>query len=409
MVADRARSLPDDPGTIRPAVRVVDRIPGYLFVRSERYDRGIAAKLRSVGLGRWNPTRRAWRFPDTEPVRIALEARFPELAAGQGTPTGQEPISGTVGSGRKGSERKGSEGTHARSNGPAKDPLGSDRDAEERPALDVLEAVAQELVLRGFARRSRKVYLHQVRRFLGELDGRVDEVGFGEVRNYLAELVQTHGVSRSYHNQAISALKFLFDRVLGRFEPMENLPRPRKETRLPIVLSRTEVHSLLAAVTNLKHRAALTMAYSSGLRVGEVVRLRPEDLDTDRWLVFVRGAKGRKDRYSLLSRKAVAAVRRFRPEVGGPVWLFPGARPGRHLSERTVQHVMRRARETAGINKHATVHTLRHSFATHLLEAGTDLRYIQEILGHSSPKTTQIYTHVRADKLVRIRSPLDDD
>jgi site-specific recombinase XerD len=269
--------------------------------------------------------------------------------------------------------------------------------------------VARELVLRGYARRSRKVYLHHVRRFLDELDGGLDEAGSEQVRNYLAELVQTHRVSRSYHNQAISALKFLFDRVPGRFEAIEELPRPRKETRLPIVLSRSEVKSLLEAVANPKHRAALTMAYSSGLRVGEVVRLRPEDLDTDRWLLFVRGAKGRKDRYSLLSRKAVAAVRRFRPEAGGPAWLFPGARPGRHLSERTLQHVMRRARDKAGITKNATMHTLRHSFATHLLEAGTDLRFIQEILGHSSPKTTQIYTHVRADTLVRIRSPLDDD
>ncbi len=189
---------------------------------------------------------------------------------------------------------------------------------------------------------------------------------------------------------------------------MEDLTRPRKATRLPVVLSRAEVVALLEAVANRKHCAALTMAYSSGLRVGEVVRLRTEDLDADRGLVFVRGAKGRKDRYSILSRKALAAVRRFRPAEGGPAGLFPGARSGRHLSERTLQHVMRRARLEAGINKTATVHTLRHSFATHLLEAGTDLRYIQEILGHSSPRTTQIYTHVRADHLVRIRSPLDD-
>ncbi len=388
----------------RPAVSVVDRIPGYVFVRSQRYDRRIAAELRSVGAGRWDATRRAWRFPDTETVRIALEARFPELAAGQPARAERESTGRRAPSARIGSLS----GAPRRCRSPASR-APRDGSAGESDTLDPLEAVARELILRGYARRSQKVYVHHVRRFLGELDGRLDEAGSEQVRDYLAELVQTHRVSRSYHNQAISALKFLFDQVLGRFEEIEELPRPRKETRLPIVLSRSEVKSLLKAVTSAKHRAALTMAYSSGLRVGEVVRLRPEDLDTDRWLVFVRGGKGRKDRYSLLSRKAVAVVRRFRPEAGGPAWLFPGARPGRHLSERTLQHVMRRARDKAGITKHATMHTPRHSFATHLLEAGTDLRYTQEILGHSSPKTTQIYTHVRADTLVRIRSPLDDD
>lgn len=183
-------------------------------------------------------------------------------------------------------------------------------------------------------------------------------------------------------------------------------PRP-KERRLPTVLSAEEVRRLLAAVDNPKHLALLMLLYSAGLRAGEVVRLRVEDIDDDRGLVHVARGKGRKDRYTLLSTVARAAIAdyrlRFRP---GP-WLFPGNRPGHHLSTRSLQKIVARARARAGITKRLTAHTLRHSFATHLLEAGIDLRYIQELLGHASSRTTEIYTHVSNRELSRIRSPLD--
>jgi site-specific recombinase XerD len=344
------------------AVRVIERSNGEVFIRVDPYHAPTIAKLRSVSTGRWDGTRRAWRFPDTRTVWLALANRFPGL----------------------------------------------ERPSEYSTPEHTVEAVAQELVLRGYAHRSRKVYLHHIRRFLATIDTPLSSTGATEIRGYLVELAYSDHVSRSYQNQAISSIKFLYNHVLRRPQTITDLPRPRRERRLPVVLSRDEVARLLKAVSNSKHRAALMMAYSGGLRVGEVVRLGVADLDEDRGTVFVKAAKGRKDRYTLLSRRAVETIRSFRGLEGGPEWLFPGGRPGRHIAERTLQHVIIRARSRAAIRKKATVHTLRHSFATHLLEAGTDHRYIQELLGHTSARTTQIYTHVTSEALVRIRSPLDE-
>jgi site-specific recombinase XerD len=175
------------------------------------------------------------------------------------------------------------------------------------------------------------------------------------------------------------------------------------------VLGRNDARRILGALENPKHRALLMLMYSAGLRVGEVVRIRIEDLDAERKLIRVRGGKGRKDRYTLLSDRALDAVREYIAEYGPTTWLFPGERPSRPIASRTAQKIVENARERAGIKIHTSAHTLRHSFATHLLEAGTDLRYIQELLGHASPKTTQIYTHVSRRDLVRIQSPLDQD
>jgi integrase/recombinase XerD len=227
------------------------------------------------------------------------------------------------------------------------------------------------------------------------------------VRAYLVRRTTRDGISRSYHDQLISALR-LFCRNVMR-ERIEDLPlvRPRRERRLPTVLSREEVRRLLRALENPKHTAILAVVYSAGLRVSEVVALRMEDLDRERGLIHVRRGKGAKDRYTLLADAAWSAIDRYL-EGGSPgTWLFPGATPSRHLSSRSVQKIVEHARVTAGIQKTFSVHALRHSFATHLLEAGTDLRFIQELLGHGSARTTQIYTHVSTRDLRRIRSPLD--
>ncbi len=233
------------------------------------------------------------------------------------------------------------------------------------------------------------------------------EVSQEDIRSHLLMLVDQKQVSVSYHNQAVSAIKFLYRHVLRQHQPVAEVPRPLKERKLPAVLSREAVARLLNEVSNPKHLAVLALVYSAGLRVGEVVRLRVEDLDEDRGQIRVRGGKGRKDRYTLLSEVAWQAVMVYRESSRPSGWLFPGIAPGRHLTIRSVQKVMDRARRRANITQPATVHTLRHSFATHLLENGTDLRYIQELLGHTNPKTTQIYTHVSQRELKRIKSPLD--
>lgn len=282
-----------------------------------------------------------------------------------------------------------------------------------RSADALLQRVRAALTVRGYSPRTRKVYLGHLRRFLrwcggGSVDPRDPEELAEHAREYILELLRERRVSKSYQNQLVSTLRFLCDSVLGRPMIALQIPRPRKERKLPEVLSPSEVARVLARARNPKHRAILMLLYSAGLRVGEVVRLRPTDLDVERGLVRVRKGKGSKDRYTLLADRAVEAVRLYLGAFPAREWLFPGGRPGRHLTVRSVQRVVQRAAQAAGIPKHVTAHTLRHSFATHLLECGTNLRIIQELLGHHSPRTTQIYTHVATSTLQSVRSPLDN-
>ncbi|MBI4548064.1 MAG: tyrosine-type recombinase/integrase [Ignavibacteriae bacterium] len=186
-----------------------------------------------------------------------------------------------------------------------------------------------------------------------------------------------------------------------------SIPRPRKERKLPDVLTQDEVKRLFSAVTNPKHRMVLMVIYSAGLRIGEATRLRLEDFDPARKMIHIRGGKGKKDRFTMLSEKVMNELSQYRAVYKTVKYLFEGERDGKPYSLSSIQQVFRKAIEHAGITKPATVHTLRHSFATHLLEQGVDLRYIQELLGHSSSKTTEIYTHVSSKNIAAIRSPLD--
>ncbi|MCA9739240.1 MAG: tyrosine-type recombinase/integrase [Gemmatimonadetes bacterium] len=275
----------------------------------------------------------------------------------------------------------------------------------------MLDRVRQALVLRGYGRTTVKVYLGHLRRFLtwcGNGIARLPDDPAGKGQAYLLSLVEDRGVSRSYQSQAVSALRFLCESVLGQPTLALRIPRPKRDRPLPSVLSMEEVSRLLKRTRNPKHRALLMLLYSAGLRVSEVVRLKPEDLDLDRGLVRVRRAKGRKDRYTLLARRAVDAVRMYTDAYPTGPWLFPGDRRDRHLTTRSVQRIVKQSARAAGIIKNVTTHTLRHSFATHLLEGGTNLRVIQELLGHQSTRTTQIYTHVARSTLESVRSPLDN-
>ena len=273
------------------------------------------------------------------------------------------------------------------------------------PAHTLLERFDEEMRLRGYAARTRRVYLGHARRFLRDRGSGAELAD--DLRAHVLAKLRGGGISRSYHSQLISALRLFCSTVLGRDIDELPLERPRREHRLPTVLSWDELQRFLAEVRNPKHMAILAVAYSAGLRVGEVVRLRPEDLDRDRGLIRVRGGKGRKDRHTLLSDTALALVDAYLEGASPGSWLFPGSRPGRPLSPRSVQKVTAAARRRAGITKPLTPHVLRHSFATHLLETGTDVRLIQELLGHASVRTTEIYTHVSNRQLGRIRSPLD--
>ena len=227
---------------------------------------------------------------------------------------------------------------------------------------------------------------------------------------FVNEYMVANGFSFAYQNQTINGANLLFSEIIKKNKIVDeiSLQRPRQQHTLPNVLSKSEVKAILEAPTNIKHRAMLSLIYACGLRRSELLNLEPRDVDSKRGLLIIRQAKGRKDRIAPLSTKILEMLRdyykMFRPER----WLFEGQKKGEQYSEMSLQQVLKKSLQKVGTTKHVTLHWLRHSYATHLLEAGTDLRYIQELLGHKSSKTTEIYTHVSNKNLQKIKSPFDD-
>jgi site-specific recombinase XerD len=223
---------------------------------------------------------------------------------------------------------------------------------------------------------------------------------------FLRYLVNERNISGSYQNQSINSIKFYFERVMGGQRKVYTIDRPRKEKFLPEVLSEEEVVMILNSTENLKHKAMLITIYSAGLRVSEFINLKIKDIDSNRMQIRVEQGKGKKDRYTLLGKKTLEILRKYVAEYKPIVWLFEGTK-GEQYSRRTINEILKKSVDKTNIKKRITVHTLRHSFATHLLEAGTDIRYIQSLLGHSSGKTTEIYTHITTKGFDQIISPLD--
>lgn len=252
-----------------------------------------------------------------------------------------------------------------------------------------------------------RVYCHSITDFLAAFEGReLKGITSKEIELYMNSLIQGRQISRSYQNQLINAIKFYYEKVCRQPRSFYALERPRSQKKLPIVLSRQEVEALLRSVDNQKHRCILLTIYSAGLRMGEVINLKLNDIDSHQNALWVRGGKGQKDRRTLLSPKLLEALRQYYKRYRPQCHLFEGPKGGPY-SARSVQAIFKRALQASGGNPGATVHTLRHSFATHLLEQGVDLRYIQTLLGHASSKTTEIYTHVSSHALGKINSPLD--
>lgn len=263
-----------------------------------------------------------------------------------------------------------------------------------------------EMQLRGYSDKTIKSYKGHLFRFYKSMDVKFDDINETGAKKYISMLIQNQIVSFSYINQAINSIK-LYNKLIGNELWNLDLPRPSKDRQLPNVLSKEEVNRIINSIDNIKHKTMVYLIYGSGLRVGEVIQLKVEDISKDRMMIKVNYGKGRKDRYTILSEKALTQLRLYYQVYKPKTWLFEGAKEHEHITERSVQHIFARACENAGIHKKATVHTLRHCFATHLLESGVDLRYIQELLGHSSSKTTEIYTHVSNRSLQNIKSPLD--
>jgi site-specific recombinase XerD len=262
-----------------------------------------------------------------------------------------------------------------------------------------------ELHSRKYSQKTIQAYLYHNRDFCRTIQKSPECITSDDITNYAAYL-DTQGFSASSMNLTISSLKFFYHQILRKYLVNAH-HRPRQDKKLPVVLSGLQIGELLQCTNNLKHRLLLMLAYSSGLRVSEVVQLNVSDIDVDRKTILIRSGKGRKDRYTMLSDKAMLLMKEYCRRFHPFYWLFPGVPPSAHLSIRSAQHIFEKALATSGIDKPLSIHSLRHSFATHLLENGTDIRYIQELLGHSSIKTTERYTHVAKRAVLNVKSPLD--
>jgi integrase/recombinase XerD len=250
-------------------------------------------------------------------------------------------------------------------------------------------------------------YVSQFEGFINHFPGEVSTLSEPHVAEYMRYLIEFKKISSSSQNVAINAIKFYFEKVRGGEKRIYAFERPIRKQRLPVVLSENEVAQLLKSCSNPKHRAMLYLTYAAGLRRGEVIAMQIKDIDRDRNLINIVGGKGKKDRVTLLSPKLLMVLDDYLLQYKPKRFLFEG-QAGEAYSETSLQKVFGSALRKSGIQKTATLHTLRHSFATHLLENGTDLRFIQTLLGHSSSQTTEIYTQVSTKHLRTIKSPLDN-
>jgi len=277
------------------------------------------------------------------------------------------------------------------------------------PAIeDAVLKVKERLILKRYSHHTIKTYQAFIRRFFYHYkDIPINDINDEQIKDYLLYQIKYKRISESTQNQIINAIKFYYEQVEGRPRQTYYIDRPKKAKKLPKVLSEADVISILQSVHNIKHKCVLMLIYSAGLRLGELVNLKIEDIKIERKSLLIRGGKGKKDRFSLLSEKALNYLRKYFKFYQPKVWLFEGKYGGQY-SRRSVQNILAQAVKRSEITTPATIHTLRHSFATHLLERGINLRYIQELLGHESSKTTEIYTHITHKGKGKLKSPLDD-
>jgi len=276
------------------------------------------------------------------------------------------------------------------------------------PSKDPMFRLEQEMRLRNFSPNTIHSYLHYNKELLRFARKFSDEINKQDIRNYLDFLLNS-GKSWATVNLAINALKFYYGQIFRRkfFISDFGIKRPKKEKRLPTVLAKQEIVRMINITDNLKHKLIIQILYGSGLRVSEVVNLRINDIDFNRRMIIIKAGKGKKDRMTIISKQVLENIDKYLREYTPLVYLFESYGSGEKMNTRSMQKVVMDAIKKANINKEATSHSLRHSFATHLLEAGTDIRYIQALLGHARLETTQIYTKVANNKLRDIESPLD--
>ncbi len=335
---------------------------GLIFV-SFKYNEMLVKKVREIPGRMWHVDRLSWSFPDNLQSRQLLKRIF---------------RSGIC-----------------------------DLDYDSPVIRAQVELLKAEMLIRGFSRATIKSYLSHFKRFALKNPTFLN-FDNSTVKQYLYELRDKYELSSSFLSQSISSIKFYYCHIQKVDCTDFDITYPKKEKKLPNVLSKEEVQMLLNSVDNPKHKLILMIIYSAGLRVSEAAALKLNDIDYNRRLIIIRQSKGHKDRVTLLSNKVELLLSEYISLFNPTLWLFPGPQKDKPITTRTIQLIFERACKEAKIGRKASVHSLRHSFATHLLESGVDLRYIQELLGHQSSKTTEIYTHVTTSSLNKISNPLDD-
>jgi site-specific recombinase XerD len=296
---------------------------------------------------------------------------------------------------------------HERSNSQPKAPA-----APEKPVgkvnLHVMPAMEQHLILKGYSPNTKRTYLGEMRQYLQVLGSYpADSMTVQRIKDYLSWCHTHCQLSENTIHSRMNALKFYYEQVLHREKFFWEIPRPKKPLQLPKVISEEKIVEGLLSIENLKHRALLMLAYSAGLRVSEAVAVKLENLDTDRMQVHIQRGKGKKDRMVPLSAVALQTMQKYLAQYRPAFWLFEGQFKDTHLSNRTAQILFRNTFQKLGIPEHTGFHSLRHSYATHLLENGTDISIIQKLLGHNDIKTTLRYTHMSQKTINKIESPLD--
>lgn len=276
-------------------------------------------------------------------------------------------------------------------------------------ARQQIEKFVQWLRSKRYSESTIKTYTEAIRIFLQFFSEKaLNDIGNEDIITFNNDYILKNKLSASYQNQMVNAVKLFFQTVQNRKLNIEQIHRPKKPKTLPNVLSKEEIKAILEAHGNLKHRTMLSLIYACGLRRSELLNLKPADIDSKRGVLLIKQAKGKKDRIAPISEKIIELLRQYYKAYKPQTWLFEGQTKGEQYSEKSLENVLKQALQKANIKKPVSLHWLRHSYATHLLESGTDLRFIQELLGHNSSKTTEIYTHVSTKSLQKIKSPFDD-
>lgn len=321
----------------------------------------LIARIKQLDGARWSQQKNVWHVPDTEENRERF--KIEPLANSLPSPEGMEKVTQFI----------------------------------------------QWLSSKRYSPNTIKTYSEALKSFLiFYREKSISSITNEDVIVYNNSYILKNNLSESYQNQIVNALKLFFKTIRETKIEIDKIHRPKRAKLLPNVLSKEEVKLILNAHSNLKHKTMLSLIYSCGLRCGELLTLQPVHIDSKRNIVLIKNAKGKKDRIAPLSPKILDMLREYYKSYKPINYLFEGQTPGTPYDDRSLQQVLKQALQKAQITKPATLHWLRHSYATHLLESGTDLRYIQELLGHSSSKTTEIYTHVSTKSLQQIKSPFDD-